>query len=112
MAFFLAMHHVACGILVLQPGIKLGPLAMKAWTLNHWTTREFPYYYYYFFEKVIGKSQQMKEAEKVMKVSGSREFFVDHKKHKIKALTIEGILRFKMKLSIFSKVLIVSIHSF
>ena len=54
----------------------------------------------------------MKEAEKVMKVSGSRGFFVDHKKHKIKALTIKGILRFKMKLSIFSKVLIVSIHSF
>ena len=54
----------------------------------------------------------MKEAEKVMKVSGSRGFLVDHKKHKIKALTIKGILRFKMKLSIFSKVLIVSIHLF
>ena len=31
----------------------------------------------------------MKEAKKVMKVSGSRGFFVDRKKHKIKALTIE-----------------------
>ena len=31
----------------------------------------------------------MKEAEKVMKVSGSRVILVDHKKHKIKALTIE-----------------------
>ena len=33
---------VACGILVPQPGIEPGPLAVKAWTLSHWTARVFP----------------------------------------------------------------------
>ena len=32
---------VACGILVPPPGIKPGPLAIKAWSPNHWTAREF-----------------------------------------------------------------------
>ena len=32
---------MACEILVLQPGIKPGPLAVRAWSPNHWTTREF-----------------------------------------------------------------------
>ena len=36
------LHHVACGILVPQPGIEPVPLAMKAWSSNHWTAREFP----------------------------------------------------------------------
>ena len=34
--------HVACGILVLQPGIKPWPLAVRAWSPDHWTAREFP----------------------------------------------------------------------
>ena len=34
--------HVACGILVLQPGIKPRPLAVRAWSPDHWTAREFP----------------------------------------------------------------------
>ena len=33
---------LACGALVPQPGIKLRPLAMKAQSPNHWSTREFP----------------------------------------------------------------------
>ena len=33
-------HHLTCGILVLQPRIKLLPLALEVWSLNHWTTRE------------------------------------------------------------------------
>ena len=33
--------HVACGILVSQPGIKPTPLAPEARRLNHWTAREF-----------------------------------------------------------------------
>ena len=33
-------HHVACGILVLQPGIEPMPPALEAWSLNHWTARE------------------------------------------------------------------------
>ena len=32
----------ACGILVLQPGIKLGFPAVKAQNPNHWTAIEFP----------------------------------------------------------------------
>ena len=34
--------YVACGILVPQPGIQPGPLALEAWSLNYWTTREVP----------------------------------------------------------------------
>ena len=33
--------HVACGILVPRPGIESKPLAVKAPSPNHWTTREF-----------------------------------------------------------------------
>ena len=36
--YFLA----ACGILVSWPGMELGSLAMKVWSPNHWTNREFP----------------------------------------------------------------------
>ena len=32
----------ACGILVPQPGIEPGPLAMKEQSPNHWTAWEFP----------------------------------------------------------------------
>ena len=35
-------HLTACGILVPQPGIERRPLAVKAWSPNHWTFREFP----------------------------------------------------------------------
>ena len=34
--------HVAYGILVLQPGIKPWPLAVRACSPDHWTAREFP----------------------------------------------------------------------
>ena len=34
-------HHTAFRILVPQPGIEPGPLPVKVWSLNHWTTREF-----------------------------------------------------------------------
>ena len=34
---------MACGILVPQPEIKpMPPPPVEAWSLNHWTTREFP----------------------------------------------------------------------
>ena len=33
---------MACGILAPWPGIELEPMAVKAWSPNHWTTREFP----------------------------------------------------------------------
>ena len=38
--FFFLPHHVACGILVPQPGIEPGPPALEDRSLNHWTTRE------------------------------------------------------------------------
>ena len=39
---FVWPHCAACGILVPQPGIKPGPLAVRATSPNHWTTRELP----------------------------------------------------------------------
>ena len=32
--------HAACEILVPQPGIELMSPVLKAWSLNHWMTRE------------------------------------------------------------------------
>ena len=40
--FFFWPCHSAYGILVPQPGIEPRSWAVKAQTLNHWTTREFP----------------------------------------------------------------------
>ena len=42
--FFLIFwpRHTACRILVPRPGIEPAPPAMKAQSLNHWTTREVP----------------------------------------------------------------------
>ena len=37
---FFLLHFEAHGILVPQQGIKPGSLALEAWSLNHWTTRE------------------------------------------------------------------------
>ena len=34
--------HMACGILVPQPGIEPRPSAVRARSPNHWITREFP----------------------------------------------------------------------
>ena len=33
---------MTCKILILQPGIEPGPLAVKARSPNNWTTSEFP----------------------------------------------------------------------
>ena len=40
--FIFWSYHVACGILVLQPGIGPMPPVVEAWSLNHWTIKEFP----------------------------------------------------------------------
>ena len=40
--FFFLSLPVACGILVPQPGIEPRPSAVKMWSINHWTAREFP----------------------------------------------------------------------
>ena len=39
---FFWLHHVACGILVPRLGIEPKPSAVRAWSPNHWTAREFP----------------------------------------------------------------------
>ena len=44
--FFGCAVCAACGILVPQPGIKPVPCAVKAWSPNHWTAREFPKFHY------------------------------------------------------------------
>ena len=36
------LHCVACRILVPLPGIEPRPIAVKAWSLNHQTSRDFP----------------------------------------------------------------------
>ena len=40
--FFLARLHSLQDLSTPQPGIEPRPLAVKAWSPNHWTTREFP----------------------------------------------------------------------
>ena len=42
LSLFFWLHHTACGILIPWPGIEPGPLAVKAWSPNHGTTRELP----------------------------------------------------------------------
>ena len=44
--FFFWLHCSVCGILVPGPGIEPTPLALKAWSLNHWTTRKFSRIFY------------------------------------------------------------------
>ena len=48
MVLFLFLFHfffwpccTACGILVPHPGIEPRPLAVKMWSPNHWTSKEF-----------------------------------------------------------------------
>ena len=40
--YLFRLHHMAYEILVPQVGIKPVCPAVEAWSLNHWTTREFP----------------------------------------------------------------------
>ena len=40
--FFFWLHHPAYKILVPWPGIEPVPSAVKVWSPNHWTAREFP----------------------------------------------------------------------
>ena len=39
---FLAVPHMACGILVPRPGIEPRPSAVRVQSPNHWTAREVP----------------------------------------------------------------------
>ena len=42
-------HCIVCGILVPGPGIEPMPLAVTAWSPNHWTAREFPLFLNKFY---------------------------------------------------------------
>ena len=41
--FIFCLHVSVSEISVPQPGIELDPPAVKAWSCNHWTTREVPH---------------------------------------------------------------------
>ena len=41
--FVFRPYHLACGILVPQPGIKPVPPALEVWSLNHCTARKVPH---------------------------------------------------------------------
>ena len=45
---YLAIPH-ACRILVSQPGIEPGPVAVETWSPNYWTAREFPIFNFFYF---------------------------------------------------------------
>ena len=49
-------HRVARGILALRRGIEPVPLAVGAWSLNHWTTRGVPTWL--FFKMYLHTAQQ------------------------------------------------------
>ena len=44
--FFFRLCHMACGILVPQPGIEPTPPELEASSLNYWTAREVPLRYF------------------------------------------------------------------
>ena len=46
--FFFKLCHVACEVLVPQPGIESGPLAVTVPSPNHWTASRFPKWMFYF----------------------------------------------------------------
>ena len=54
--FFFNFFWLCCaawGILVPQPGIEPMSLAVKAWSLNHWMSRDVPTYYYFLFQLIF-----------------------------------------------------------
>ena len=44
--------HVACRILVPQPGVPVPP-ALEAWSLKHWATREVPTAFIYIYDPIF-----------------------------------------------------------
>ena len=45
--------HMASGIFVSQLGVEPRPWAMRAWSPNHWTTREFPLFYIWAILSIV-----------------------------------------------------------
>ena len=50
--FFFLLYHVACRILVPQPGTEPRALPVKALSPNHWTTREFCFFKKFYWSIV------------------------------------------------------------
>ena len=50
---FIWLHCAACGILVPWPGIEPWPSAVKVWSPNPWTTREFPIFKNLFYWSIV-----------------------------------------------------------
>ena len=44
---FFWLCHLACGILVPQPGTEPVTPALEVWSLNHWTAREVPCFVFF-----------------------------------------------------------------
>ena len=44
--FIFWLHHVACGILVPQPGMEPVPPVVGGWSFNHWIFREVPHQHF------------------------------------------------------------------
>ena len=57
------LSFVACGILVLQPGIEPGSPAVEIWSPNHWTAREFPAHPYFW---VIERRKWERHSQKII----------------------------------------------
>ena len=45
--FLICSGHVACGVLVSQPGIRPAAPTLEGQNLNHWTAREVPWYQFW-----------------------------------------------------------------
>ena len=56
---FFCTHCTVCRILVPWLGIELGPSAVKAWSPNHWTAREFPRDTSFKEEEDVGPKSEM-----------------------------------------------------
>ena len=63
--FWFWLHCAACGILVPQPGIAPRPLAVKAQSSNHWTTREFPWLFFENFVLTLSDMIKMTAASRI-----------------------------------------------
>ena len=57
--------NMACGILVPQPGIKLGPSARRVQSLNYWTTWKFPFLTSSIFKNILILPIRLKEGHLV-----------------------------------------------
>ena len=51
--FYVWPRRVACGILGPQPGMEPAPFTLEAWSLNHWTAREYNFFLNISFKREL-----------------------------------------------------------